>query len=445
MLLCGIVNELKNLIAKTDILSYFFCQAMDSRINSATAVLRGLLFLLINQQPSLVSHMRKKHDQTSKALFKDINAWVALSEIFTNILDDPALSSIYLIVNALDECVADLPKLLDFIVQKSCVSSRVKWIVSSRNWPNIEERLDTAGHKVKLCLELNAEFISTAVSTFIQHKVLQLAQRKKYNNATRIAVLRHLCMNANDTFLWVALVCQDLEQIPRWNTLAKLDAFPPGLHSLYQRMVQQICNSDAANLCRRTLASLAVVYQPVTLEELTSLVEELQDMGNDLESLQEIVGLCGSLLTIRDGTVYFVHQSAKDFLLTEAFNLIFPSGSEEVHYAIFSRSLLAMSKTLRRDIYGLGRLGYPINQVKQPTPDLLISARYSCIYWIDHLCDGYPSSSAYHISILEEGSAIDSFLREKYLYWLEALSLCKGMSKGVISMMKQEALTNVIH
>jgi hypothetical protein len=62
MLLCGIVNELRNSIAKTDILSYFFCQATDLRINSATAVLRGLLFLLVNQQPSLVSHMRKKHD-----------------------------------------------------------------------------------------------------------------------------------------------------------------------------------------------------------------------------------------------------------------------------------------------------------------------------------------------------------------------------------------------
>jgi hypothetical protein len=42
MLLCGIVNELKKSMAKTDLLSYFFCQATDSRINNATAILRGL-------------------------------------------------------------------------------------------------------------------------------------------------------------------------------------------------------------------------------------------------------------------------------------------------------------------------------------------------------------------------------------------------------------------
>ncbi|KAF2268583.1 hypothetical protein CC78DRAFT_609251 [Lojkania enalia] len=40
MLLCGIVNELKKSMPKTHFLSYFFCQATDSRINNATAVLR---------------------------------------------------------------------------------------------------------------------------------------------------------------------------------------------------------------------------------------------------------------------------------------------------------------------------------------------------------------------------------------------------------------------
>jgi hypothetical protein len=62
MLLCSIINELNRLIAKTDQLSYFFCQATDSQINNAIAVLRGLLYLLVDQQPSLVSHIQKKHD-----------------------------------------------------------------------------------------------------------------------------------------------------------------------------------------------------------------------------------------------------------------------------------------------------------------------------------------------------------------------------------------------
>ncbi|KAF2176924.1 WD40 repeat-like protein [Zopfia rhizophila CBS 207.26] len=440
MLLCGIIDELNKSMSKADQLSYFFCQATDSRINNATAVLRGLLYLLVEQQPSLVSHIRKKHDHAGKALFEDANAWVALSEIFTDILQDPSLNSTYLIVDALDECVVGLPKLLDFIVQKSCISTRVKWTVSSRNWPNIEERLEKVGHKVRLCLELNADSVSTAVSIFIQHKVLKLADRKKYDDKTREAVLGHLSANANDTFLWVALVCQDLENIPRWNTLAKLNAFPPGLDSLYKRMMQQICNLDDPNLCKRILASVAIVYQPITLKELTSLVEILEDMADDLDSLREIIGLCGSFLAIRGDTIYFVHQSAKDFLLTKAFNEVFQSRTEEAHYTVFSRSLQVMSKILRRDMYSLRTLGYPAEQVKQPDPDPLAASRYSCIYWIDHFCNSNSNSSENHMVYLQGGGAVHSFLQKKYLYWLEALSLCKSMSKGVVSMAKLKAL-----
>ncbi|KAF7502486.1 Vegetative incompatibility protein HET-E-1 [Endocarpon pusillum] len=57
MLLCGIVDELRKSAAEMGLLSYFFCQATDSRINSATAVLRGLIYLLVDQQPSLISHV----------------------------------------------------------------------------------------------------------------------------------------------------------------------------------------------------------------------------------------------------------------------------------------------------------------------------------------------------------------------------------------------------
>src|SRR5438045_9271179 len=92
MLLCGIINELKKSIAKTDLLSYFFYQATDSRINNATAVLRGLVYLLIDQRPSLISHVKKKHDHAGKSLFEDTKAWVALSEIFTSISQDPSLN-----------------------------------------------------------------------------------------------------------------------------------------------------------------------------------------------------------------------------------------------------------------------------------------------------------------------------------------------------------------
>lgn len=79
MLLCGIVNKLSSRTRLKDqkantLLSYFFYQAADERINSATAVLRGLIYLILEQRPLLVSHIQKKYKHRGKAIFKDINA-----------------------------------------------------------------------------------------------------------------------------------------------------------------------------------------------------------------------------------------------------------------------------------------------------------------------------------------------------------------------------------
>jgi hypothetical protein len=135
MLLCGIINEFEKSLSKSNLLSYFFCQATDSRINNGIAVLRGLIYMLIKQQPFLLSHVLNKYEEAGKLLFEDANAWVALCDILTNILNDPNLQSTYLVVDALDECTDGLPALLDFVVQTSSTSSRIKWLVSGRNWP----------------------------------------------------------------------------------------------------------------------------------------------------------------------------------------------------------------------------------------------------------------------------------------------------------------------
>ncbi|KAH7184009.1 hypothetical protein BKA60DRAFT_687463 [Fusarium oxysporum] len=424
MLLCGIINELEK--QTQNLVSYFFCQGTDSRINNATAVLRGLIYMLVSKQPSLILHVREKYDHAGKDVFKDVNAWWALSEIFSSILQDPSLENMVLIIDALDECETDLSKLLNLIVQQSSLS-QVKWIVSSRNWPSIEEQLETAS-------------ISTAVGIYIRHKVDQLARLKKYDKETRDAVQYHLSSNANDTFLWVALACQDLEKITRWNTLAKLKAFPPGLDSLYKRMMEQICNSDDSQMCTGILALLTIVYRPITLHELTSFVDVLEGVYDDLESLVEIVGLCGSFLTVRNCTIYFVHQSAKDYLSTKEFQAVFPAGAGKVHYSVFSRSLQIMSENLRRDMYDLHHPGTSIDDVSQPEPDPLASARYSCIYWVDHLSDVISHRTSMPINDLQEDGRVHQFLSKKYLYWLEALSLLGGMTDGVVAMTKLEAL-----
>jgi hypothetical protein len=443
MLLCGIIDELKT-TAPTANISFFFCQATDARINNATAVLRGLIYMLVTQQPALISHLRESYDGFGKQRFEGPNSWVALSKIFTTILEDledAGSRTTYLIIDALDECTGDPDRLLGLVAQKSSKYPSVKWIVSSRNWPSIEKDLDTATQKVNLRLELNEESVSAAVTTYVRFKVEVLAERNKYSNDTRDAVERYLSANAHGTFLWVALVCQELSNTLGWKTQRKLLAFPPGLDALYRRMMDQIRDSEDAALCKNILAVVSVVYRPITLDELAALVDSLDGVPSNRESLTEIVGLCGSFLTLRERTISFVHQSAKDFLLKQARDEIFPSGIEDIHRTIFSRSLRVMRGTLRRDIYNLGHPGFSIDRVRPPDPDPLAAVRYSCVYWINHLRDCDPKKSAN--KDLQDGRSIDTFLREKYLHWLEALSLQKSLSKGVASMLRLEGLFEV--
>ncbi|KAK1783508.1 NACHT domain-containing protein [Copromyces sp. CBS 386.78] len=455
MLLCGIINELdqgNTANARYCNVAYFFCQATDSRINNATAVLRGLIYVLIEQQPCVLPHVRKKYDHTDENLFIDANAWDALSEIFTDILQDPSLRTTYLVIDALDECVEDRSQLLDLIAQQSSKSSRVKWIVSSRNSPQIEEQLEIATANLKVSLELNAESVAAAVNAFILYKVNQLEGLKKYNLTTKKVVQDYLRSNAQDTFLWVALVCLALAgpEVKKWNTEEILRKFPPGLDALYARMKQDISLSYHSDLCKRVLAVAAIVRRPISVQELTTLVEMPNIICDDLESLEEIIRLCGSFLTIRERTIYFVHQSAKDFLLgnafdkagnqasQEAFSWIFPSGKEDVNYTIFSRSLKAMSIVLRRDMYDLSAPGFPSDKVQVPDPDPLATVRYSCVYWVDHLCDSASGTNTKRHLLWDE--AIYTFLKTKYLYWLEALSLLQAMSEGVIAIRQLEGL-----
>ncbi|KAK0710685.1 beta transducin-like protein HET-E4s [Lasiosphaeris hirsuta] len=446
MLLCGIIDELM-MSAPSSLLSFFFCQATDSRINNATAVLRSLIYLLVSQQPALISHVRQQYDLAGRSAFEGTNAWVILREIFTAILQDPVLRTTYLIIDALDECVADLKLLLNLVAQMSCVSSRIKWIVSSRNWPEIEEQLVMAAQNSRLSLELNAESVATAVNTYISHKILHLSHLKQYDRKTETVVREYLSSNANGTFLWVALACQALAdpKVRKRHTLGKLRTFPPGLDSLYAQMIEQISHSEDADLCKQILAITTIVHRPISLWELTALAEMPDDIADDLKSLQEIIQVCGSFLTLREQIVYFVHQSAKDFLLgkathqasRDAFNWVFPLGMEDVNHIIFSKSLNAMSTVLRRDMYDLEAPGSPIDEVQTPESDPLATVRYSCVFWVGHLRDSISDKYTARRNIHH---TIHTFLEQKYLYWLEALSLLRAIAEGVISMRQLKGL-----
>ncbi|KAF6789073.1 heterokaryon incompatibility protein [Colletotrichum sojae] len=354
-------------------------------------------------------------------------------------LQDPKLHGVFLLVDALDECLTGLEQLLD-LVTKTSQSTSAKWLISSRNWLLIEERLREVAQR--LSLEVNSKSVSTAVDSYVTFKISQLSKLKGYRDNTASEIRQYLSSNAEGTFLWVALVCQELEKTHRRKALEKTKSFPPGLDALYNRMMQQIDGQEDAELCRQFLALVVTTYRPLSLAESTTLIEECHNLADDPESLRDIISLCGSFLTIRKDTIYFVHQSAKDFLLNKAytaFDQILPSGIAYQHHIIFSRSLDVLSRTLRRDVYKLRAPGSFIEDISPPDPDPLGPVKYSCTYWIDHLQQANSADSPAR-GDLQDNACVHTFLKCHYLHWLEAQSLLQGMPRAVLAMQKLQTL-----
>jgi hypothetical protein len=72
-------------------------------------------------------------------------------------------------------------------------------------------------------------------------------------------------------------------------------------------MIDQVGKLEDAELCKRILAVMLIAYRPITLDELTVLVEILDDLSNDYEALLEIIAICGSFLTWREDVIVFVY------------------------------------------------------------------------------------------------------------------------------------------
>lgn len=446
MLLCGIIRELEQSTINRGPLSYFLCQGTDSHINSATAVVRGLIYLLLKQHTSLVSHVREYYDPDGKPLFREANAWIALSQLLSNMLNAPALENSRLVIDALDECETGLPLLLRFISEHSSESHRVKWIVSSRNRLDIEEQLADSGVKLSLELKANATQVSNAVDAYIDARVSELKTLPEKHKAHVRDTLRR---KADGTFLWAALVIKELQRAKRWTIRRVVEEVPMDLGRLYDRMITQIQqqSGDEPAYCRLTLSAVTLAFRPPSLAELAVLSGLPDVTAEDTDNMRDIVSLCGSFLTIQDGHVYLVHQSVKDYLEgkdgASENHTIFPLSPALVHHAIFSRSLQAMRPVLRRDIYNLEYPGVRIEDTRTPSPDPLAAVRYSCVHWIDHFCHAYSSPERPRECIMDlsdEGPVLELF-NQHFLYWLESLSLLGKMSDGMFSLTK---LLNVV-
>jgi Cdc6-like AAA superfamily ATPase len=433
MLLMSIIRELLAQSATlTPKVSYFFCQGTVKSLNTATATLRSLIWLLLVQQPHLMSHLKSKHDNAGASLFEGDGAYISLNGVFESILKDPKLSPVYLVVDALDECEQGLGDLKRLIFTSLKISDKVKWLVSSRPTVDLKSP-ETEGSLV----ELDSQKLQNPVNTFIDYKLSVLKARPGYTDEILEQLKKEIIQRAENTFLWVALVFKELDKedgyqivVDGMYALDIVGETPSGLSQLYDYIMHKIEKGlrKDCEYCKNVLVAATLAFRPLTLSELRVLAQLPETVP------ATIVRKCGSFLVVQDETVYLIHQSAKDYFQENYESRLRPTGMSQGHEDLAMRSIQAMSSDLRQNMYNLD-YGFKPNNIGPPNPDPLASIRYSCVFWTDHL-NVMTLKSLEHKGAFADDGAVLTFLRKKFLNWLEGLSLLGNLAEGVDSVRK---------
>lgn len=433
MLLGGLVDNLEQSPQMGINLAYFFCQATDPRINTSAAVIGGLVVSFIKQHHELRSYIRMEYKDDLEKL-NGPDRWYILRDMFEKVAKHSTVPNPVCVVDALDECEQEqgCKQLLRLIIETSC---HVKWLISSRNIPGIERELQAIVSSRRLSLELkeNAEYVTKSVDLYIDNSIQTIValkdDEKLLAKATNV-----LKSKASGTFLWVALVIEQLRDTKHRNVEAVLGGMPMGLENLYNLILQQLAKREDKDAYRILLSTVTAAERPLRLEELLTFINSQWTVNEtttttSLRDMQDILKDCGSFISIRNDTVYFVHQSVKDYMMgTTARGIIFPSGIEYQHYTMFMSSLNAMLLVLKHDIYGLKDPGSDTDTISPPDPDPLAPIAYCCIFWVDHLLRSCESGASRDKLFLKDGKALHSFLKLKYLCWLEALALLRCLT-----------------
>lgn len=441
MLMIGIIRELSHQpVSSARKLTYFFCQGTNKVLNNATAVLRSLIWLLLLQQPYLMSHLLQKHKDSGEKLFNDENAFHALSEAFQNMLKDPGLSPVYLAVDALDECGQGRLDIIHLISTSLTLSRKVKWLLSSRPEVDVLGWLGQCDSS-NLCtpgafVELDTGSLEGPVSAYIKHNLCKLQGSKvghTYTEKVLETVFTMVHQRAKDNFLWVFLVFDELKSVRGSYAVRRITDYPSGLSELYDHKMDRIefeeTKTKYLQHCKDVLVAAFLAYRPLTLDELAVLVPWAADTDP-----YTIIEKCSSFLTITRETVNLVHQSAKDYLEKAYTSRLQPAGPAQGQADIGRRSIDAidaMFSKLEKNMYNLDFNSDP-KDTTTPDPDPLAPVRYSCVFWADHLCSESPECRR----VLMDDGPVLGFLSKRFLRWLESLSLLGNLSDGVLSIRK---------
>ncbi|KFX88056.1 hypothetical protein V490_07867 [Pseudogymnoascus sp. VKM F-3557] len=427
MISIGLIERLSYPQDESTVVTYFFCQEANYELKTLEAIIKGLILQLVTQQKDLKESLRRRWDAINERFDEDVTSWRTLWNIFSEMLSRCKCLRVYVIVDALDECQDDaMADFLKLIVRTGLDQpSKIKWLLTSRPLDSAERELLAGSDQVELSLELNQKQLSKVVKAFIASKVIELDRRQYYGLELRQKVESELAAKAEDTMLWVSLVCRRLESVHRDKALTTIQDLPPDLPDFYRRVFNQLNEGESAIVkgCMRLLKAMMLAYRPLNVAEVSSVT----GLSEQLVAIEAWVDRCASFVKRQGTDIEFVHQSARDYLAGSDGQSIFDSYEHYGHGEIALNCLSHLTKRLKINLVDLSRPDSTRESMK--TNAVLISVDYAATFWVQHM-ECVKQTTLVQNALAEQGEA-SIFLRTRLLEWLECLSLLDRLPSAI--------------
>ncbi|KAH7153733.1 hypothetical protein DER46DRAFT_611858 [Fusarium sp. MPI-SDFR-AT-0072] len=365
------------------------------------------------------------------------------------------LSSVVIVIDALDECEsdADIKLLLDLLSNlHSTASLRAKVLVTGR--PDLHVRLgfcsiDATYQDLELH-RIPQSIIELDISVFFHHEFANI--RRNFNRLAEEELklpvnwpgegdLMKLTIAASPLFIFAATICRFINDSHLGSPdelLQKVLRSTNSDHASRLGMTyspvleQQVINRSGrerwgiVESFRLIVGTIIMLASPLSMRALALLLDaDVNKVATRLKVLHSVLEVPRTL----DLPVRLLHQSFRDYLVDpeNRDTLEFWVDEQLTHRNLAKHCLRVMYGALRENICGLSFPGMRRSvlnalQLEEGIPPEL---QYACLYWVHHQIKVNDE--------LKDNQEIYGFLMTHFLHWVEALSLVGRTREGLDS------------
>ncbi|KAH7111571.1 ankyrin repeat-containing domain protein [Dactylonectria macrodidyma] len=343
-------------LPRSTTICYFFFKDQDQ--NTVRQALCALLHQLFSQRLSLIEHALRQFRQDGQSL---INSTESLWEILRNAVKDPQAGPVIMVLDALDECAesefADLMRNVESQFRSNQLGyGKLKYLLTSRPYEQIVSRfcclLDDL-QKNRIPGEEESKTISQEVNRVITHRVNHLSEKKRLSPQIKSHLEKRLQETTHRTYLWVYLVFDYLENESFKKTLKGIESaiatLPMSINEAYEQILHK-SNAKEHPMVRKVLSIILAASRPLTLSEMNVAlnIDNTSQSFHDLDLEDEedfklrLRSWCGLFVSIYHGKIYFLHQTAREFLLADLASPTTVPSEPHWHHSITTRQAHAV-------------------------------------------------------------------------------------------------------